>query len=210
MRRLLVVLATLVVCSAPTWADSIELDVNAWATFTATQPCSSNCTETIATNFLYMPPSDFAADPNSEASFTGQIVPGSMNVSSSGFLGSFSTPLGDPISGQGYIPFFNKATFPLDEIDLQVPLAAEFDGVDGIQPGVNTVGFDLFYCLSQVCQAAFGTQQLHPGPSSESSVVTRVAVPDGTPFFPLCLSSFGAFGLVWRWRRREVRAPRHT
>src|SRR5450755_3281212 len=55
MRRLLIVTAVLAFCSA-TWADSIELDVNAWATFTATQPCTSNCAETIRVNFLYIPP----------------------------------------------------------------------------------------------------------------------------------------------------------
>jgi hypothetical protein len=203
MRRLLIVFAVVAFCSAPIWADSIELDVNAWATFTATQHCSSNCTETIGMNFLYMPPSDFAADPNSEASFTGQIVPGSMNVSSSGFLGSFSTFSTISISSQGYIPIADSMG---DDVDLNVPVGTP----DGIEPGINTVSFQLFYCESQACQTAFGTQELHPGPSNGSSVVTRVAVPDGTPFLPLCLSSFGAFGLVWRWRRREVRAPRHT
>jgi hypothetical protein len=55
MRRLLIVLGVVAFCSVPTWAKSIDYDVNAWATYTATQPCSSNCTETIAVNFLYNP-----------------------------------------------------------------------------------------------------------------------------------------------------------
>jgi hypothetical protein len=79
LARVLIVLATLVVCSASTWADSIELDVSAWATFTATQPCSFNCTETIGMDFLYDPPTSFGAG--------GEIVLGTLSISSSGFLG---------------------------------------------------------------------------------------------------------------------------
>ena len=51
------------------------------ATFTATQNRVSNCTETIAMSFQFMEPS-LLHD-------IGEIVPGTMNVSASGFLGSF-------------------------------------------------------------------------------------------------------------------------
>ena len=87
MRRLLIVLGFVAVCSMPTWADSVEYDVNAWATFTGTQPCSSNCTETIGVNFLYTPPPTVGV---TSENFLGTIVPGSMETSSSGFLGTFS------------------------------------------------------------------------------------------------------------------------
>jgi hypothetical protein len=50
MRRLLIVLAALAVCSAPTWADGIEYDDNAWATITAP---NSRLTERIDVRFLY-------------------------------------------------------------------------------------------------------------------------------------------------------------
>jgi hypothetical protein len=192
MRRLLIVTAVLAFCSSPTWADSIELDVNAWATFTTTQPCTANCTETIRVNFLYIPPPTLNVTPEN---FLGTVVPGTMDVSSSGFLGPFSAYFGGVVNSQGYVGFSGSSG---DEIDLNIL------SNNGFQPGINTADFDLFSCESQACQTAFGTQELHPGPSNGSSVVTRVAVPDGTPFLPLCLSSFGAFGLVWRWRRREV------
>jgi len=204
MRRLLIVLAILVVCSAPTWADNVEYDVNAWATFTATQPCSFNCTETIGLNFLYMPPSDFLPNPGSDASSTGQIVLGSMNESSSGFLGSLSYPTGPNISIQGYIPFANSMH---DEVDLRAPVLFPGDTspVDGILPGINTTSFDLFYCYSQTCNNAMGPDaDLHPSPSSQFVVVTPVQVPDGDSPLVLSFGALGTFALAWRWRRREV------
>ena len=54
MRRSLIVLAVVAFCTAPTWADSAELDVNAWATFSApSSTCHSNCSEKIDVSFLY-------------------------------------------------------------------------------------------------------------------------------------------------------------
>ncbi|MGA9507236.1 MAG: hypothetical protein WBV55_01185 [Candidatus Sulfotelmatobacter sp.] len=191
MRRLLIVIAVLAFCSALTWADTIELDVNAWATFTATQPCSSNCTETIGVNFLV----DLPNHGNT------QLVPNSVSVSSSGFLGSFSSPYCtscSPILGD-YIAFYNNGIFG-DEIDLM------FAGFV-IPPGINTLSFDLFTCVSSACQAAYGSNYpyaLHPNPTIESSVVTAVAVPDGTSFLSLALSAFGTVGLGWLWRRRAA------
>jgi hypothetical protein len=49
-----------------------------------------------------------------------------------------------------------------------------------------------------------GATHMHPLPTTESSVVTRVSVPDGDSSLLLSLGAFGAFALVWRWRRREV------
>ena len=201
MRRLLVVLAAVAFCSIPTWADNIEYDVNAWATFTATQPCSSNCTETIAMNFLYKPPSDFLPSTNSVLSYTGEIVPGSMDESSSGFVGSLIA--GATISTQAYVPFSDLMG---DEFDLDVPVRIGTDQ-DGIQPGFNTLGFELFYCPSEVCQTKMrgpNPIELHPGPTSYFTVVTPVQVPDGDSSLPISLSALGAFALVWRWRRREA------
>jgi hypothetical protein len=191
MRRLLIVFAVVAFCSAPTLADSIELDVNAWATFTATQSCTSNCTETIGVSFLYTPPP--TTNITSE-NFLGTVVPGSMEVTSSGFLGSFSSEGG--VTTQGYTGFTN---FLGDEIDL-----LGFS-TTGIQSGINTLDFDLFFCRSEACDNAYGPDAtpMHPNPTSESSVVTRVAVPDGTSFLSLSLVAFGAIGLVWRWRRKE-------
>ena len=202
MRRYLIVFA-LVCYSVLANAGSIY-DVNAWATFTGTQ-CAS-CTETIGLNFLYIPP-----DPKDPSTFLGTIVPGTMNVSSSGFLGIFSDVYGDYVNSQGYIPFANNPGSPYsmrDEIDLYVT------DLNGIQLGTNTINFDLFYCFSEECQDGYGNLyggqssgniNLHPNPTSQSSVVTRVAVPDGTPFLPMVVTSVGVMGLALRWRRKNIR-----
>jgi hypothetical protein len=186
MRRLLIASAVVTFCFASSWADSI-LDVNASATFTATKSCSSNCTETISTSFQYLQPS--ILDP------FGEIVAGTLDVSSSGFLGSFSK------RGAGsfyYVPFLNSLG---DEIDLDIP------GFKGIKAGVNTVDFYLFSCQSLACDNAFGERWIAVGPgspTSQSSRATAVAVPDETSFLSLMLTALGAMSLVWRWRRTEA------
>ncbi|MGA9509299.1 MAG: hypothetical protein WBV55_11850 [Candidatus Sulfotelmatobacter sp.] len=191
MRRLLIVVAALAFCSATTWADSIELDVSAWATFTGTQPCSSSCTETIGVNFLYTEPTGGS----STAGIFGTVGP--ITVSASGFLGTFS-PYPAQVPTQGEIGFTN---FQGDEIDLN-----GFEPLTGIQEGINTLYFDLFFCRSSACDNAYGPDAtpMHPNPTSESSVATRVAVPDETSFLSLVLTALGAMGLVWRWRRKEA------
>jgi hypothetical protein len=192
MRRLLIVLGVVAFCSVPTWATSVDYDVNAWATYTATQPCSSNCTETIAVNFLYNPT-------------VAELVPNSLTVDSSGFLGTFS-PACTGCSGNAlYLGLFNNGTteFETDEIDLDY-------NPYPIQPGINTLTFVLWACQTSACTEAYGQSWIGASSiagvgdaTSQSSVVTPVAVPDGAPFLPLCMSSFGAFGLAWRWRREE-------
>jgi hypothetical protein len=202
MRRLLIVLATLVACSAPTWADSIELDVNAWATFTATQPCSSNCTETIGVNFLYRPPSDFPDTPKYELQqdLVGQIVAGSMDVTASGFMGAFNGN-GTFMSTQGYIPFYDSMR---DEIDLNVPV-----GTGGIQTGMNTLSFTLFTCQTAACLNAMGPDASHFQfyTNTESSVVTRVGVPDGDSSPLLMLVALVPIGVAYRWRGQGRACP---
>lgn len=192
MRRFLVLFAFIAFCTVPTWADSIELDVNAWATFTApSSTCLSNCTETIGVNFLYDAPS--VAYPE------GQLVPGTLDISSSGFLGSFSTFC----SGCGfygyYMGFFN---FNGDEIDLDWNYSSS-----GIQPGINTVDFYMWSCQSAACVNAEGESWIGEGPGNPTigeSIVTPVAVPDSTSFLSLTLTAFGTLGLAWLWRRRTA------
>ena len=202
MRRYLIIFALVACYSAQASAGSIY-DVNAWATFTGTLPCSTNCTETIGLNFLYIPP-----PPNNDF-LLGTIVPGTMNISSSGFLGTFSDVYGDYVNSQGYIPFANNPGLPYnmrDELDLNVT------SLSGIQLGMNTLNFDLFYCFSVECKKGYGDLyggsgnfNPHPNPTSQSSVVTRVAVPDGTPFLPMVVTSVGVMGLALRWRRKNIR-----
>lgn len=188
MRRFLIVLAVVAFCTAPTWADSIDLDVVAWATYTATQPCSSNCTETIGISFLYYGPT---------LGSLGGIVPGTLNVSSSGFLGMFS---GNSWVGGYYAPLFNGLG---DEIDLVGTCGSCSDGDDlQIAPGIDTLSFWIYSCKSQACDNAYGPDATNLSPTSQSSVATRVAVPDGDSFPLLMLTTLCAVGLVWPPRGR--------
>ena len=201
MRRFLIVLATLVVCSAPTWAKSIELDVNAWATITAPPNCPS-CVEKIDVNYLWLNP----ADPNTGI---GQIVPGSVNVTSSGFLGTFSGDVDNAFylglfnNPAALVPTLNPPPPPTDEIDLY-----HSGGENNvlIYPGKNTLSFDFYGCATQECTSAYGTSWEAASPLhlniQQGSNVTQV--PDGDSLLPLSLSAFGAFAMAWRWRRREV------
>lgn len=186
MRRFLIAFAVVAFCSASTWADSV-LDVNAWPT---TQPCSSNCTETIGRSFEYVPPSV-----NNSA---GQILPGTLDVSASGFHSSFS----QRVFADYYAGFHSQPKFGGDEIDL------DLSGF-GIQPGVNTVNFFLWACKSQACDNAFGQRWIGPegpgNPSNQGSLVAPVTVPDGTSFLSLTLTSLGVIALVCRWRRKELK-----
>lgn len=196
MRRLLIIFVVVMFCSASGWADSTELDVSAWATFTATQPCSSNCTETIGMDFLY--------DPPTLQTGKGGIVPGTLSVSSSGFLGMLSSP------GWGYYyaPLFDGLSHEGaygDEIDLVGTCSFCADALQ-IAPGINTLSFSVYSCGSAACYAAFGPDATgtYITPTSEFTVATPVHVPDGDSYLLLSLSAFGAFALAWRWRRREV------
>lgn len=185
MRKLLIAVAALTLCSASAWADGASLDVTAWATFTATQ-CSSNCTETIKTSFEYIPP-----DVNH---IEGQIVSGSMDVTASGFLGSFSS-IGLKSYYVGFLNFLG------DEIDLDIP-----NGV-GIQTGINTVYFDLYTCESQTCGGAYGQTWTGIGPENvtgQGSVVKAVEVPDETSFLSMTIISLIATIVACRLRRKGV------
>ena len=84
MRRFLIALAIVAVFSTAGWADEI-LDVNISGTFVATQLCSSNCTETVAISFEFDP----GAYPRPAS--PGYAVPGTMEISSFGFLDTFSS-----------------------------------------------------------------------------------------------------------------------
>jgi hypothetical protein len=184
MRRFLIVFAVLAFCSAPIWADSIEYDVNAWATFTAPV---TGATDTIAVNFLYIPTSQYVP---------GNYVPGSLTLGNSGFLGTFSQSC-HPCAPDYYTAFYNLLG---DEVDLDYP-------ANGIQTGINTVDFYMYTCISAACTNAEGTSWIGPEsplglPTRESSVVTAVAIPDGDSFLWLSLTALASVGLVWRCRRR--------
>ncbi|MGA9508904.1 MAG: hypothetical protein WBV55_09815 [Candidatus Sulfotelmatobacter sp.] len=191
MRRSLMVLVVVAFCTAPTWADSVELDVNAWATFSApSSTCHSNCTERIDVSFLYQTPS--IVNP------LGALVPGTLDVIASGSLGSFSTLCtGCRFFGSSMGLFDLKG----DEINL------DFGGVK-IRPGTDTLSFYMFSCLSQTCGSDYGQKWIgldrFGEPSTQGSIVAAVAVPDETSFLSLGLTAFGTIGLAWCWRRRDA------
>ena len=200
MRRFLIVLATLVVCSAPTWADSIELDVNAWATITA----PNGAVEKIDVSFLWQ---NVPIGCNQAGVCTGvsdEIVAGSLDVQSSGFMGTFS-----PSSPQGnnlfYLGLFNNLAAPTDyttdEFDLYY--SKNPSNLLAITPGINTLdGFAFWSCETQACSSAYGQSWIGGAPPlkiQQGSYVTTV--PDGDSPVPISLSAFGAFALAWRWRR---------
>ncbi len=209
MRRWLTVLATLVVCSTPTWAGSIgpdtpidTVDVHAWAVITAPATCPS-CVEKIDVNFLFVNVSD---------EYAGHVVPGSLTINSSGFMGTFSTPYccGNNAFYLGMWNTFNSLgpTYG-DEFDLyfnNTGANTPTDNLTTIVPGRNNMDFDFWSCESAACSSAYGTGWVggisgDVGLKEGSNVTT---VPDGDSILPLSLSAFGAFALVWRWRRREV------
>jgi hypothetical protein len=192
MRRFLIVLATLVVCSAPTWADSITYDVNAWATITA----PNNLTENVNVSFLWM------NNLNLPNGYDGPgVVSGSLNVTSSGFLGTFTAY--DPTGINAlYLPLDGAQS--LDQIDLYYP-----NWPPMMAPGSNTLGFQLTDCESTTCINAYGNGWVYgESPNAinmqEGSTVSTVNVPDGDSSFLLSITVLGVFALAWRWRRREV------
>jgi len=191
MRRSLIVVAVVAFCTAPTWADSAELDVNAWATFSApSSTCHSNCSEKIDVNFLYETPS--IVNP------VGALVPGTLDVSASGSLGSFSTSCAGCGFYGYYMGFFD---FKGDEIDL------DFGGFK-IEPGTDTLSFYMWSCESQTCGSDYGQKWTGLDSAGETSTqgssVRAVAVPDETSFLWLVLTAIGTMGLAWHWRRRDA------
>jgi hypothetical protein len=184
MRRFWSALAVVAFLCTSTRADSI-LDVNAWATFAAMQPCYSNCTETINTSFQYYP--------ISVEHSIGGIVPGTLDLSSSGFLGSFSVGQ----FGGEYISFFNSMG---DEIDLEIPMNPFYPA--GLQPGVNTVGFYLWACQSQTCGNAYGETWIVQGPgqpTSRGSMAAPISTSEPPTWFLLVLGA-ALLSLVMKWK----------
>jgi hypothetical protein len=196
-------------------ADSI-VQVNAWATWTATQPCISNCSETIGVSFQFdnsifaTPlPSDYPANPASwPYPLSAQVVPGTLIVGSSGFLGSFSGSGGVNlwnVANEGFTAFFNAAG---DEIDLWAAHSGSMDPsiTNPFPVGVNTIGFTGWACKSQACLDGFGP----PGffrlsPTMQASLVAPVAVPEAGSWSIILLTTAMLANALWR--RAGKRTP---
>src|SRR5580704_2705339 len=144
MRKLLFVLGIVALCSAPTWADSIEYDVNAWAEITAT----NGAVENMDVNFTFH---------NLDYQGFNEAIVDSVNVRSSGFLGTFA-PLSPSGSNIFYLGLFNNPNpttiYSFDEIDLQYPLTP---GGISMPPGRNLqyLDFNFYNCQTSACTTAY-------------------------------------------------------
>lgn len=176
----------LLLCCGASWADILQ--VNAWAAFTASEPCISNCTETIGLSFQY-----------DSSSFSSQPVSGTFSYGSSGFLGTF-TGTGFLNLAQGYSPFYD--TFG-DELDLRFP-GYIVNPADPLSIGVDTLGFAFYSCNSAPCVAAFGpnTQIYSIAPTIKSSLVTPIPTPEPSSLGLLLLTM-----LILGFIARAVRTP---
>lgn len=103
MRKLLVVLGIVALCSAPVWADSV-VDVDEWIKITA----PNGAVEKINANFLFNNGYNFGPP-----GVSAEIVAGSLSVTSSGFMSTFS-PLGPQGSNIFYLGLFD--TNPLNNL----------------------------------------------------------------------------------------------
>jgi hypothetical protein len=182
IRRKILLVLVLLLCCVSAWADSITEEVTTQAVFTAT----NGATETMSMSFEYITPS-----PNFE---NGQIVAGTMDMSSSGFLGTFS-------DAKLFSDFIGTYNFMGDEIDL----LGEFNN------GFNNSNYlYLWGCQSQACFDAYGVRWTNFGPNNDAiptySSTSVVRVPDGTSFPLMVLASFLTVAMLWKYRRVPNRA----
>jgi hypothetical protein len=198
MYRLLFVLGIVTLWSMPTLAGSInEYKADAWMTITA--PNDPSLIEKINVSFLY-----FNGSPDdSDKLFDGAgIVAGTLKVTSSGFLGTFSPY--DP-NGIGVLGMPLDAANDYEMIELYPSIYAN---IPEITPGKNTVGFNFMDCDTAICTTEYGRTWVegnyYPTGIQQGSVVTAVNVPDGDSSLLLSFSVLGVFALALRWRRREI------
>jgi hypothetical protein len=169
--------------------NSLAVDsVNAWAVIkTPDAGCYPNCFIKLDVNFLWS---------------GSYIVPGSVVVNSTGFLGLFSQRLS---------PTYNLGMFDtpvnglVDEINLSY---------GAITPGRNSdnMQFSIYACQTPACMNSYGLPGWTGGQQNEPSYMGGIEikegstvrqVPAGDSALLLCLGSLGAVGLAWCWRRKE-------
>ena len=183
MRALRIITALLILGSAIAWADTIYT-VNVFTEFTATRPCTVNCTETITASFQY----EFAGYA-SNGSPISSIVPGSLSVSANGFLGSVTW--NGAFNGE-WIALYDSGG---DQIDIYGNLSGPFIGSPN-----QTLYMNMYSCLSAACQSAYGPivpVASYIGQSYGSSVITA---PEPSS---LALLIVPASFLGWKNRHRK-------
>ena len=186
MRRLVPVLIIFVSCALLCRADTLQVDT--WGLFLPSQYCTSDCNQLwVHVNFQW--------DPNAPFSFEHDgvpLIPGTLHVQTSGFLGSFSS--GDEYLHPGLgleLRLVNRLGGVLlgDELDLVMGDAA--------------VNYMYFYsCASALCRNAFlppGEERLFVYPSYFSSTAVPVNVAEPAS---LALLMSGLLGLaIFKCRR---------
>jgi hypothetical protein len=202
MHRVLVLLLTLAFLPALCHADTINYQINVTGTWIETNPsCVLNCTETMKLSYEFESNLE-VFNPNSPtAGIYGWVPMNTMQVTASGFLGSFAfLPSFNPVSGlweddnfpsADGIPFFNAQ---MDEIDL---------GVQG--PGLSGRGGpDLFIhsCnFSNDCVNAYpGVFPLDIMANNTTSTAVRVPAFDSAWELLLVSAIFCTFGLFVKHR----------
>jgi hypothetical protein len=180
MRRLLIAFPVVLLCAASAWANSI-LDVSIWGKFTPTSTsCISNCTESINVRFQF----DTASIVTTPGDPNGWIDPSTFQISSSGYLGSFSQVI---TPGQGievhwndqYIPLFDSSR---DELDIRTPVGPDPRHPIFFPVGTNTIQW-YFYTCGSGCQGGSSSRpqfteygsEVTPAPDGDSWLVASVA-----------------------------------
>ena len=186
MRALRTFIVLLAFGSTFMWADEIY-SVSIWSNFTATQPCVTNCTETIEASFQY----DWDPQPGTSPTAWAQVVPGTLSVSGNGFLGSVTASCCEVINGS-YISLLDVGG---DEIDL--------NGIGYEVTGSNIAYMQLWSCRSQACISAYDPPSyqevggFYMNQTYGSSVISRV--PEPTSLALLLIPAIGLAG----WRRKR-------
>ncbi len=179
MRRTSILLLILALLPSFSWADPI-LQVNSWATwFTKNPSCTSNCTQTVAVDFLFDP---------TKLDESGWIIDAStFHTASSGFLGSFSPG----IRSDGTIRTDNVELWMVNGLGDEIGLNG-FDYYDGPRVGNNTMRWEFWNCRSAACQDAFPGSETYvtaPDATYQASKVTRISVPEPNIFVLLLVAA---------------------
>jgi hypothetical protein len=179
MRRLLIVLGVFALCSAPTWADSIEAYQLFGPGFLVTSSASNGGMISCA-----------CTDPEFGTAANFSVY----NLGSADPLGSLY------FSGQGLTmaaSLFNVVYTPGSP--NFVTLQASFTGISGPN---NTPITGTFYEYQDPVYGVPGTAGWTIGGSV--NINQTQTVPDGDSSLLIGACALGAVGLAWRWRRQEV------
>jgi len=176
-------------------ADDIVL-VNLTATFNALTPCAlTQCSQTFNISFQF----DQTFNP-AIAGFQSGVLPGTMFVDASGFLGQFTYSGFN--SGQGYISFLNSFG---DEFDLLAGSGGLIQFALGTAPPQGAV---MYSCTSGPCAQAFpGVPGCCSRLRADSASMSVTAVPE-PGFLDMAAAEIAIFalgGMIWLGRKKTFR-----